>query len=534
MCACAALFAQGGQDASKSAAAVGVAGQDGPLAKYANPITITVPAVIGANVFFAEGENFEKNFVTDMYRDKLNLDYKAKWTVDPAQSAEKMNLAIATNDLPDMFQVDAVTLGRLKMADQIENLTSDYDKYTSGNLKKILEYQDKRGFLTGTFDGKLYGVPVSNDFANNLPLVHIRKDWLEKLGLKVPTTMDELLAVARAFRDRDPDGNGKKDTISIALNKTLGSNAYTLKALGNPLKAYYGIWVPKAGSLVYGSVQPEMKTALKLMQDLYKEGIFDLEFAVKDDGKVAEDIAAGKIGIYPGVFWNSLWPLAGSLDVNPKADWITIPLVADKDGKRGAQNTIFAYTWLVVRKGFSNPEALYKSMSLWYECFHGQYADMLNDMLSTPKYMPVADNWHGNAKPQFFSHPEKNLQLSANYIEARKANDPKLLKTGEARNRWALWQKGGSQGWAHDTFLMVSEPQVSKYDYVAYNEFLGTPTENMAQRKATLDKLEYEAFVKIIMGAPIDEFDAYVKKWKEQGGDLIAKDVNDWYKTVKK
>ena len=509
---------------------------DGPLAPYPEMITITVPGSVGANVFFAEGENFEENWVTNFYREKLNLDYRAKWMVDPSQANEKMNLAISTNDLPDMFPVyDTVILGRLVAAGQIEDLSPYYEQYTSQNLKPILEYQEKRGFIGSTFDGKIYGLPLSQDVAENLPMLYIRKDWLTKLNLAEPKTLDDLIAVARAFRDKDPDGNGQNDTIPIAMTKTFGMNAYTIKTFANPLGAFYDIWTPDGnGGLKFGSVQPEMKETLRLMQDLYKEGLFDPEFAVKDDNKIAEDIAAGKIGIFPGVFWTPLWPLAGSVDKNPEADWIALPAMQNKEGKSIAQNLVFANSWEVVRKGFEHPEALYKSMNFWYECFHGQYADYFNDQLSTDKYKPIADNWHSEAKPIFFAHPEKNIMLSQNYLDAKKANDPSLLKTGEARNRWTLWKAGGSQGWAHDTFLSVSEPTIAKYDGFQFNEFLGTPTDTMSARMPNLNKIEYETFAAIIMGDSIDKFDEFVKSWMDQGGADITKEVSSWYASVQK
>ena len=155
-------------------------------------------------------------------------------------------------------------------------------------------------------------------------------------------------------------------------------------------------------------------------------------------------------------------------------------------------------------------------------------------MLSTDKYKVVADVWHMQAKPQFFAHPEKNLMLSENYLEAKAANDPTLLKTGEARNRWALWKAGGSQGWAHDTFLSVSEPTLKKYDGFQLNEYLGIPTEAMASRLPNLYKNEYEVFTAIIMGESIDKFDEFVKNWNDQGGTDITKEVNAWYAEAKK
>jgi putative aldouronate transport system substrate-binding protein len=507
--------------------------EDGPLTPYAEMLEITVPLSEAANTFYVEGESIEDNFVTRFYTEKLNIKYKGKWQVDSAQAGEKLNTAIASNDLPDMFTAGPELMGRLIKAGQVQPLDEVYQKYASSELRKICEYQDGRGFLAAKSEGKIYGLPVSNDFANNVAMLFIRKDWMDKLGLQVPKTMDELVAIAKAFRDKDPDGNGKNDTIPIAMDKNFGQDRAGINSFSNPFKAYSQIWIPDGnGGLKYSSIQPEMKTSLEFMQTMYKEGLLDKEFAVKDGSKVAEDIAAGKIGIFPGVFWSSLWPLAGTIDNNAEADWLPVPIPVNTDNELVTQNKIFSYFNVVVRKGFEHPEALIKSMNLWYEMFHGEYADKFNDMLSTEKYMPIADNWHGYAKPMFFAHPEKNVYLSENFIEAWNANHPSLLKTGEARNRWEIIKKGGSQGWAHKKFLTEAEPVLKNYKPFVFDEFVGAPTKTMVLRTANLQKLEYETFMAIIMGKSIDSFDTFVNDWKVQGGDDITKEVAEWYKSV--
>jgi putative aldouronate transport system substrate-binding protein len=507
---------------------------DGPLVPYDKALEITVPLSIYSNMFFPEGENFERNFVTNFYTEKLNILWKGKWTVDSSQSEEKLNAAVASNDLPDMFSASYELLGRLIKAGQVQAIGDVYEKYATPRLREICNYQDGRGFLAGSSGGKLYALPVANDFADNVAMLFIRKDWLDKLNLSIPTTMDELLTVARAFRDRDPDGNGRNDTIAIALDMAWGQTRAGINSLANPLGAYASIWIPDGtGGLKYSSIQPEMKAALQLMQNLYKEGLLDREFAVKDGGKVAEDIAAGKIGIFPGVFWSSLWPLQSTIDNNPNADWVPCPISVNNQGKRVTQNKIFSYFTVVVRAGFDHPEALIKGMNLWAEMFHGEYADHFNSLLSTPQYMPVADGWHNLGKPVYFMHPEKNIFLSENFIQAWNAQNINLCTTGEARNRYDLVSAGGSQGWAHKKFLMEAEPVLKQYDSFVYDEFVGAPTNTMILRTAYLTKLEDETFFSIIMGDPISKFDSFVNEWRTQGGDIITGEVSNWYRSVR-
>jgi len=54
----------------------------------------------------------------------------------------------------------------------------------------------------------------------------------------------------------------------------------------------------------------------------------------------------------------------------------------------------------------------------------------------------------------------------------------------------------------------------------------------MSDKNATLTKMEYETFTKIIMGAaPIEEFDKFVENWYKLGGEQMTNEVNEWGKT---
>ena len=120
--------------------------------------------------------------------------------------------------------------------------------------------------------------------------------------MEPPKTMDELRQVADAFTNKDPDKNGKKDTFGLAMYKDIfGGGFGNVEGLFNGFGAYPNIWIEKDGKLVYGSVQPEMKKALEFIQGLYKDGLIDPEFGVKDANKVA-DVSAGKLGMFYGSF----------------------------------------------------------------------------------------------------------------------------------------------------------------------------------------------------------------------------------------
>jgi putative aldouronate transport system substrate-binding protein len=508
---------------------------DGPFVPYAETVTVVVPLEDRADVSVPTGETREENLVTNFYTEKLNIKFKGAWQVDISQSKEKLNAAIASNDIPDIFEVNFEMLGRLIKAEQIQPLDNVYKKYASPRLQEILDYQDGRGFLPGYVNGKHYAIPKVDDFASNIVMMYIRKDWLDKLDLAVPTTIDELLTVARAFRDRDPDGNGVNDTIAFGLDRDLGQNRAGINSLANPLGAYTKIWIPDgSGGLMYSSIQPEIKELLTIMQQMYAEGLMDKEFAVKDGNKVAEDVAAGKIGIFPGLFWTPLYPLNMTIDGNSNADYIVVPVMKNKSGKHISQNKIAAVGAYVVRIGYEHPEALIKAMNLWAEMFHGEYSKYFWELVYSEKYNN-AGSWHILNLPSFFQHPEKNILKSDNVIEALEAQDINICSNGENRLAYTdILSNNSTVSWVNRLIFGPdgSEQILKQYDNYVYDEFLGSPTNTMIMRTAMLDKLENEAFFAIIMGDHISKFDDFVKDWKAQGGDRITQEVSDWYKSV--
>jgi putative aldouronate transport system substrate-binding protein len=127
--------------------------------------------------------------------------------------AERKAIILASGDLPDIF------LGGLTDGDILINKDYfvDMRKYLdlAPNIKKML--QNPSVAATAAFpDGAVYSLPLVLGFMPKSWLVMmINKTWLDKLGLKVPTTFDELEQAMIAFRDKDPNGNGIKDELPM-------------------------------------------------------------------------------------------------------------------------------------------------------------------------------------------------------------------------------------------------------------------------------------------------------------------------------
>lgn len=516
------------------------------LEPFAEPVKVSVMRESSLTIWFPEGESYQKNVLTDFYKEKLNIEYDVKWLTDNGHYKEQIDLALASNDLPDMFEVTPQQLYRAAKAGQIQPLGEVYEKYASDKVKAALSLNNNMFFDQATVDGQMYGLPEPNDFADGTSLIYIRQDWLDYMGLKAPTTIDELEALALKFMQGPVDAAGNKATYGIALAKMENTANFVFRGLSQPFNAYFDTWIPDGqGGLKFSDVQPEAKDYLAKMADWYKKGIFDPEFAVKEDSKIAEDIGAGRIGIMFAPFWAPLYPLNIAKQNNVNAEWMPYPILAKPDGtlKPSAWNSCKRY--LVVRAGYDHPEAAVKGNNLWHELWQGDYAEYYHG-LNGAEYTEAGEDFK-LYPPFWFDPPTKNIENGRIIRELWPTPENiDKIKSPELRKQWVKMQDyfGGNKsnlvGWAqweiHDPVWRVFDEYYAdgtgKGDTgVLYDGYTGPITEDIARRLPLLEKLRNETFVAFVMGSKsLDEWDAYTKDWFDIGGQDMYKDVNDWYK----
>ncbi|MNS36919.1 Lipoprotein LipO precursor [compost metagenome] len=195
---------------------------------------------------------------------------------------EKKSLLLASGDLPDAFYAagftdyELINFGKDGTIIPLEKLIADY----APNLNKILENRpDIKAAITAP-DGHIYGLPTweENELGTN-PFFHvINKSWLDKLGLKMPQTLDEYTNALVAFKTKDPNGNGKADEIPLSFMHMgwcmdIGG---LFGAFGLPDNLEHR--VVRDGKVIFTAIQPEYKEALKYFNEKwYKQGLIDPE-----------------------------------------------------------------------------------------------------------------------------------------------------------------------------------------------------------------------------------------------------------------
>jgi multiple sugar transport system substrate-binding protein len=169
---------------------------------------------------------------------------------------QRLARAAAGRDLPDVVFDDAAYLGQfvqMGIADKI-----DRNKVAGHADLSASAWESARGT-----DGNYYAVPTSAQaFA-----LFIRKDWREKLGMPVPKTWKEMEALAKAFTEKDPDGNGKADTYGFIIPGST-NRGYTSWFLSTYVWQAGGEFVKPAGQGFKAALGAEAADALRFMRSM--------------------------------------------------------------------------------------------------------------------------------------------------------------------------------------------------------------------------------------------------------------------------
>jgi len=492
--------------------------------------------------FFSQfpDKTMEDNLWCDLYRDQLNIIVKYDWIVKSGDEYDtKLNTAIAVGDIPEFVNVSTLQLKQLVEADAIMPLEDIYEQYATPFTREILESDGLSPFKAATIDGHLYGLPNVDSSLMIADLLWVRTDWLEKLNLPIPQTMDDVMKTAEAFAAADFDGNGENDTIGIAIAKDLWSQMFSLRGFFNAYGSYPGIWVEdENGNLVYGSTLPGTKDALAALHEMFEKGLIDKEFGVKDGGKVAESTTAGKCGLFYGAQWNSIYPLQSCVNLDKDAQWQAVSIVSATDKPVKAQTDVGTLSWTVVRKDVKHPEAVMKMFNLFIDKNWGPNNE--NGIY----YAPLDSESIWKLSPVVPTNPHKNDGAFLDLEQYRKDGDESKV-TGEALSilkKLQAFESGSEDGfalWGWERIYGADGAYGVLIDYrdknmTQDNLFVGAPTETMTSKMSTLQDLQDEVFIKIILGEePIDAFDKFVEDFNTLGGADITNEVNEWYASVK-
>ncbi|WP_225446489.1 ABC transporter substrate-binding protein [Paenibacillus rhizovicinus] len=233
---------------------------------------------------FPSIENMDTNLFTKYVEDKTGI--QIKWELVPNDALnDRKQLMLAGGDYPEvLLHADLTKDEQMKYGKQgvFIPLNELIDKYAP-NFKKIME---ELPYLKGSVtapDGNIYALPQINEcyHCNFAQKLWINQAWLDKVGMKMPTTTDELYAVLKAFKEQDPNGNGKKDEIPLTGSDEMWSGNIAAFIMNSFIIDDYadkdsGTFLQvKDGKVDLVADKDEWKQGLLFLNKLYAEGLID-------------------------------------------------------------------------------------------------------------------------------------------------------------------------------------------------------------------------------------------------------------------
>ncbi|MDF2670558.1 MAG: transporter substrate-binding protein [Paenibacillus sp.] len=424
-----------------------------------------------------------------------------------AAAGDQFNLLLASGDLPDVIQYywNQVARGPDNAIKEktIIRLNELIDSHAPNLSKLLKEHPEYRKLIT-TDEGNIYEIPYLNgDSAARVYLgINIRKDWLDKLKLQMPTTIDEWHTVLKAFKEQDPNGNGKQDEIPFLLNTGFLENWSGAWGIG------VGFYQDK-GKVKYGPIEPKFKELLTTIRQWYMEGLIDKDYAATDDKLRDAKVANHLLGTFEVYVASGLGRYMDLVKPQfPAFELAGAPFPVMNKGdvsKFGTKGSPFAGFGAAISSKNKNPEATVR----WLDYAFGPEGHMLYNF-----------GVEGQSYTKVDGYPKFTDQIMKN---------PNKLSVSQALLQYAVSNSVGTYLLdGRVTEQLASMPQ-QKQAKQAWGEATGenllpllSPTQQESTKLSSImnDITTYysEMINKFIMGTePLDKFDQFVSTIKGMG-----------------
>lgn len=479
---------------------------------------------------------------------KIEEDFNVKF--EPIQrpamnQADWYALKFASSEAEEYDYITSGGLGFSQFDQYVEEdvLTPIPMEMVEKNMPNLMEwsrkYQDAwDGNIFDYFvrDGELYSIPQARPDDAKRNVLGFRQDWLDKLNLEVPATVEEMETVLRAFVEQDPDGNGENDTYGYTGTNWL---SFSLSPFFGAFGVYPDCWYEKDGELILGKTDAEgMKAALTVIARWYKEGLIDPEILVQGDFAVVKNKVcssqAGATTMYYGdlMFADNGWFYSDLLAINPQAKWTVVPGL---EGNGVLQFNPLAFAGVMFTEHMADES---EKMEKYMQVF---------DALMAPEYQRML-NW-GIEGETYTVNENGDCEWLAPYDQ--QTDESVLTQLGE--------QYGiGSYGCASTAFSFISEfwSDPDQRGIAVYTkEKAAVNTEGLNTAKGTYDIMSpytsrnesnglyseavgtlYSAYISDIISGErsVDSYDDFLKEFYEQGGDKIIEEERQLYQDLLK
>lgn len=311
-----------------------LAGCGGGKGSKSNAKTTLTVAVFDRGNAPSNGETPDNNrwtkWINEKFGEPNNIDVQFH-AIPRAQEVEMLNVLMASKQAPDIVFTYDKTLFENFVAQQSLTELTDIVEEHGQQLKEFMG--DSLEFMK--LDGKLYGLTAKRVYQGQF-IPYIRKDWLDKLGMKIPETTDEVYETIKAFKEKDPGGVGKDKTVGMPLTaSSLSREDWQQSTL--PIVWSFVEQMSKKDFYTLPQIKyPGYKEGIRFLNKMYNDGLIDPDFALQNDNKKFEEhISTGRTGFFVrdiNVGFNESGCMGALKNNDPEAEFVACDPFKNKDG----------------------------------------------------------------------------------------------------------------------------------------------------------------------------------------------------------
>ena len=439
---------------------------------------------------------------------------KVKYIHPPiGQEQEQFNLMLASGNLADIIYwnwKDVPGGPQKAIDDKVIIPLNDLIKKYAPNIAKFFKARPEIGKMIVTDKGDIYCVPFlrgglrpGDEWQRYSTSPMLRKDWLDELGLNLPTTIKDWEKVLRAFK------NYKSKAYPLVAQGVSGLRWFTC-AWGINYDFYHVNYKVR-----YGAIEPQYREFLATMNRWYKEGLIDPDFMSTDYNRLRALVLEDKAGAFWGLLnrdMGGFTPAARNAG-NKKFTLMSAPWPYAPTGKSyNFTNDVFAFpgSGAAISSTNKHPIESIKWMDFWWS--------EEGHILANFGIEGLTFNWTPDGFPKY-----TDLIM----------NNPEGLPVVNALSKYAP-DGGGGRFWVQDDRywrqMMFLPEQYESAMRLAKTACIdrtlppvtATPEEakELASILASIETYRDEMFAKFIMGKePLSNFSKYVEQMKRMGID---------------
>ncbi|MCL2479268.1 MAG: extracellular solute-binding protein [Treponema sp.] len=325
-------------------------------------------------------EDFTTNDFTISYEQKTGVHIN--WELAPAtQGSQMFNLSLASGDYPDVYMAmfvskeDEILYGSQGVFIPLNKLIETYSPNT---VQQLADFPEIKAMVT-TPDGNMYSLPyIAQTYHMYFPFkLWMNTTWLNNLNLKTPSTTEEFYQTLKAFKERDPNGNGSgknvipffdTDPFRDQVNR-IGPTSFVTFFINSFIQCDYDFrYVTDDNKIVFAFDKPEFREGLRYVRKLVSEGLIDeasfsalpeqLRRVADSDGDL---ILGATVQRAPSAFMN--------MNGDKQKNYDSVPPLAGPNGVRFAvynPEASFTSGQFIITKSMKNPEIACRWVDYFY------------------------------------------------------------------------------------------------------------------------------------------------------------------------